>query len=212
VERAVQYELPAVAQVMVNPGAPVGPASYIAAGLRQDTDVIAVDSVQSVEDVHLAVEAAGRGKLVVVTYTAGSVIDGVARLLSLGVEPNSLAAALTMAVGQRLVRTNCPSCSEEVKSDLNRLVPGAKKDMLSKRGTGCPDCRGTGYAGVSGIFEVLPFSEDIRSVIARDGTRDAIEEAALGAGMRPLVRSGLSKVKEGLVSVEELDRVLRFSG
>jgi type II secretory ATPase GspE/PulE/Tfp pilus assembly ATPase PilB-like protein len=212
VERAVQYELPAVAQVMVNPGAPVGPASYIAAGLRQDTDVIAVDSVQSVEDVHLAVEAAGRGKLVIVTYTAGGVIDGVARLLSLGVEPNSLAAALTMAVGQRLVRTNCPSCSEEVKSDLNRLLPGAKKDMLSRQGTGCPECRESGYAGVTGIFEVLPFSEDIRGAIARGGTRDAIEEAALGAGMRPLVRSGLGKVKEGLVSVEELDRVLRFSG
>ena len=117
-----------------------------------------------------------------------------------------------MSVGQRLVRTNCPNCSEEVKSDLNRLIPGAKKDMLSQQGTGCPECRETGYAGVTGIFEVLPFSEVIRSVIARGGTRDAIEEAALGAGMRPLVRSGLGKVKEGLVSVEELNRVLRFSG
>jgi general secretion pathway protein E len=212
VERAIQYELPAVAQVMVNPGSPMGPASYIAAGLRQDTDVIAVDSVQTVEDVHLAVEAAGRGKLVCVTYTAGGVIDGVSRLLALGVEPNSLAAALTMAVGQRLVRTNCPECSEETTSELNRLVPDAEKDMVSRHGTGCPECRDSGYAGVTGVFEVLPFTEAIRSAIARTASHDAIEEAALGAGMRPLVRSGLSKVKEGLVSVEELDRVLRFSG
>lgn len=212
VESSVDFELPAVAQVLVNPGSPVGAASYFAAGMRQDTDVMAIDSLQSVEDVHLAIEAAGLGKLVIATFSGGDIVSGVRRMLDLGAEPTSLASALTLGVGQRLVRTNCPNCSQEETTPLAAAIPGAPANLVSRSGSGCPNCGKSGFSGATGIFEVLPFTEPVRTVIARDGTGEEIAQAARAAGMRPMAASGLSRVSEGRVSAEELNRVLRFSG
>ena len=211
VERSIEYEIPAVAQVLVNPGESVGAASYFAAGIRQDTDVIAIDSIQSVEDIHLAIEAAGLGKLVIATFAGADIAAAVSRLLDLGAEPVSLASALTLGVGQRVVRTNCPNCSVEERSALADLIPGAEPGMETRRGTGCPNCGKSGFSGATGIFEVLPFGEPVRAVIAASGSLTEIESIARAAGMRPLAASGLSKVKDGSVSPEELDRVLRFA-
>ena len=211
VERAIEYEIPAVAQVLVNPGSPVGAASYFAAGMRQDTDVLAIDSMQSVEDVHLAIEAAGLGKLVVATFAGADIVTGVRRMLDLGAEPVSLASALTLGVGQRVVRTNCPNCSQDEKSSLAAKIPGAEKNMTTRRGTGCPNCGKTGYQGATGIFEVLPFTEPVRAQIARAATAEQLAAAAKAAGMRPMIASGLAKVRDGVVSADELDRVLRFN-
>jgi len=210
VESSVEYEIPAVAQVLVNPGSPVGAASYFAAGIRQDTDVLAIDSIQSVEDVHLAIEAAGMGKLVIATFAGADIVSAVRRMLDLGAEPVSLASALTLGVGQRVVRTICPSCASDEHNPLADMIPGAEKGMLTRKGSGCPNCGKSGFAGATGIFEVLPFTEPVRAQIARDGSRSELEAAARAAGMRPMIASGLSKVRDGLVSVDELDRVLRF--
>lgn len=211
VERSVDYEIPAVAQVLVSPGQPIGAASYFAAGMRQDTDVIAIDSLQSVEDVHLAIEAAGLGKLVIATFSGGGIVSGVRRMLDLGAEPVSLASALTLGVGQRVVRTNCPNCSVEEHSPLTARIPGAETAFATRRGTGCPNCGKTGFSGATGVYEVLPFTEPVRAVIARAASAADIESAARAAGMRPMIVSGLAKVREGVVSPEELDRVLRFA-
>lgn len=211
VEQSVDHEIPAVAQVMVNTASPVPAANYIAAGLRQDTDVIAVDGIRSVEDVHIAVEAAGLGKLVIATFPAADISSGVSRLLALGVEPHSLAAALTLGVGQRLVRLNCPNCTQEVPSESLAKIPGATKDIINKAGTGCPNCGKTGFRGAAGIFEVLPFTEPVRATVASGASAAQIAAAADAAGMRPLVVSGLARVKAGQVSADELNRVLRFT-
>lgn len=211
VERSVEYELPAVAQVLVNPGSPVGAASYFAAGMRQDTDVIAIDSLQSVEEVHLAIEAAGLGKLVIATHAAGDIVSGVRRMLDLGAEPNSLASALTLGIGQRLVRTNCPSCAVEEDGDAAARIPGAPATLRSHAGAGCAACAKTGFAGATGVFEVLPFTEPVRTAIARGATAEEMAAAAIAAGMRTLAASGLAKVADGVVSARELDRVLRFT-
>jgi general secretion pathway protein E len=211
VERSIEYELPAVAQVLVNPGSSVGAASYFAAGMRQDTDMLAIDSMQSVEDVHLAIEAAGLGKLVIATFAGSDIVAGVRRMLDLGAEPISLASALTLGIGQRVVRTNCPSCSSDEVSPLVAKIPGAEKGMTTRHGTGCPNCGKTGFAGATGIFEVLPFTEPVRAQIARDASAEQLAAAAQAAGMRPMIASGLAKVRDGLVSAAELDRVLRFS-
>lgn len=211
VERSIDYEIPAVAQVLVNPGSSVGAASYFAAGMRQDTDVMAIDPIQSVEEVHLAVEAAGMGKLVIATFSGGDIVSGVHRMLDLGAEPVSLAAALTLGVGQRLVRLNCPNCSQESRSALSDAIPGAPPGMVGRSGTGCPNCRKTGFQGATGIFEVLPFTEPVRARIARGASAEEIAAAARSAGMRPMVASGLARVQDGTVSPEELNRVLRFA-
>lgn len=211
VERAIEHEIPAVAQVLVSPGSPVGAEGYFAAGIRQDTDVIAIDALQSVEDVHLAIEAAGIGKLVIATFSGGDIVSGVRRMLDLGAEPVSLAAALTLGVGQRLARMNCPHCSADQRSPLADRIPGAEKGTPSKRGTGCPACANTGFQGATAIFEVLPFTEQVRAPVARGESAEEIGAVARAAGMRPMVASGLAKVREGLVSPEELNRVLRFA-
>jgi type II secretory ATPase GspE/PulE/Tfp pilus assembly ATPase PilB-like protein len=211
VERSIEYEIPAVAQVLVNPGSPVGAASYFAAGMRQDTDVLAIDSMQSVEDVHLAIEAAGLGKLVIATFAGADIVTGVRRMLDLGAEPVSLASALTLGVGQRVVRVNCPQCSMDEQNALVAALPGATKGMTTRKGTGCPNCGKSGFSGATGIFEVLPFTDPVRAQIAADATAEQLVAAARAAGMRPMISSGVSKVRDGIVSVDELNRVLRFS-
>lgn len=211
VERSVDYEIPAVAQVLVTPGEPIGPAAYFSAGMQQDTDVMAIDALQTVEDVHLAVEAAGMGKLVIATFAAGDVVSAVRRLLDMGAEPVSLASALTLGVGQRVLRTNCPNCSVEVHSPLVELIPGVQPGTTAKRGSGCPNCHKSGFSGVTGLFEVLPFTEPVRATVARDGSASEITAAARAAGMRPMIASGVALVRDGVVSPEELDRVLRYS-
>jgi len=211
VERSIEYEIPAVAQVLVNPGSPVGAASYFSAGIRQDTDVMAIDSMQSVEDVHLAIEAAGLGKLVIATFAGADIASATRRMLDLGAEPVSLGSALTLGVGQRVVRTNCPNCSGDEKTPLSDKIPGATKGMTTRKGSGCPNCGKSGFAGATGIFEVLPFTEPVRAEVASGASKEKLQAAALAAGMRPMVSSGLAKVKDGHVSAEELDRVLRFS-
>lgn len=211
VERSVDYEIPSVAQVLVNPAAPVGAESYFAAGMRQDTDVMAIDSMQSVEDVHLAIEAAGLGKLVIATFSGGDIVSGVRRMLDLGAEPVSLASALTLGVAQRLVRVNCPHCTAEESPSISGSIPGADAGLTSMAGKGCATCANTGFQGATAIFEVLPFTEPVRATIARAGSAEEISIAARNAGMRPMVTSGLGVVKSGRVSSAELNRVLRFA-
>jgi len=211
VERSVEYEIPAVAQVLVSPGSPVSTASYLAAGMLQDTDVVAIDSMQSVDDIHRAVEAAGLGKLIIATFSGGGIVEGVRRMLDLGAEPTSLAAALTFGVGQRLVRTNCPKCAREEGSPVAALIPGATPETVTYAGAGCEHCGRTGFSGITGLFEVLPFTEPVRAAIACNAPAAEIEGRALAAGMRPMVDAGLAKVEQGLVSAEELNRVLRFA-
>ncbi|MHB1324120.1 MAG: GspE/PulE family protein [Coriobacteriia bacterium] len=209
VEQSIDYELASVAQVMIEPGG-LAPAAYIAAGMRQDTDVIAVDGLRTVEDVHLAVEAAGHGKLVIATFPAADIASGVRRMLDLGAEPHSLASALTLGVGQRLVRLNCPNCSVETDGALAAQIPGAPAGVRDHAGTGCPNCGKTGFRGAVAIHEVLPFTEPVRAVVGRGASESEIAKAAIAAGMRPIVVPGLSRVKSGEVSAEELNRVLRF--
>jgi len=210
VEQSIEHEIPAVAQVMIEPGG-LSSAAYIAAGMRQDTDVIAVDGLRTVEDVHLAVEAAGMGKLVVATFPAADIASGVWRMLEIGAEPHSLAAALTLAVGQRLVRLNCPNCSMETDGALASRIPGAPPGLRDRAGTGCPNCGKSGFRGATAIHEVLPFTEPVRAVVGRARSAAEISAAATAAGMRPLVIAGLARVKAGDVSADELNRVLRFA-
>ncbi|MCE5190522.1 MAG: Flp pilus assembly complex ATPase component TadA [Actinomycetia bacterium] len=211
VEHSVEYEIPAVAQVMINTASPVPAANYLAAGLKQDTDVVAIDGLRTVEDVHLAVEAAGLGKLVIATFPAADIASGVRRMLDLGVEPHSLASALTVGVGQRLVRMNCPNCTVETPSGAMVRIPGVTADDVNRTGTGCPNCGKTGFRGAVGIFEVLPFTEPVRAKVATGASASEIAAAADAAGMRPLAASGLARMRSGAVSADELDRVLRFS-
>lgn len=212
VERSIEYEIPAVAQVLVNPGSPIGASAYFGVGMRQDTDVLAIDGLQSLEDIELAVEAASMGRLVVATFAAGGIVEAVRRMLDMGAEPHGLASALTFGIGERLVRVNCPQCSAAADASLLKSLPGLPSGAANMAGAGCPNCANTGFQGVTGIFEVLPFTAQVRAAVARADAAAQIESAAMAAGMRPLLASGAARVAAGNVSAEELDRVLCFSG
>ena len=179
--------------------------------MHQDTDVLAMDSLQTAEDVRLAVEAAARGKLVIATFAGGSIAAAVRRMLDLGAEPVSLANALTLAVGQRVARVNCPACSVEQRIPLAEKIPGATKGMTRGRAPAATRAARAGSPGAIGLFEVLPFTEPVRAAVARSASAEELSSVARAAGMRDMTQAGLDKVKEGLVSPEELDRVLRFS-
>ncbi len=211
VERSVGYEIAAAAQVPVPPGSPVAPVAFLSAGLRQDTDVMGADPLESREDVRLAIEATAHGKLMVATFAASSAASGVRRLLDLGVEPTSLASSLTMIVAQRLVRTVCPSCATDDDGDLAARLPGNESGMRGKIGSGCSACHDSGHGGVAGLFEATSVGDELQVAIEREGSAEEIESAALASGMRSFAAAGLDALQNGSVSAAELDRVLRFA-
>jgi len=211
VEESCEYELPGAAQVLVKaPGTTVD--VLLRGALQQDVEVVGVDALHTAGDIEAAVAIAAAGRLVIATYAAGDIARGVRRMLDLGVEPHGLAAALSLGVGQRLVRLNCLNCSGETDGVLAARIPGAEASLRDRAGSGCPNCGGTGHRGAVAIHEVLPFTEPVRAVMSRAGSVDDISRAAHAAGMRPLVAAGLARVREGQVSAEELNRVMHFAG
>jgi len=140
VERSFGYEIASVAQVVVSRASTSSAAAYLAAGLEQDTDVIALDSAGTAEEIELAVQAAAAGKLAIVSLRASGRRPAVRRALDLGVEPASLASALSLVVGQRAVRTVCPTCAVLKSSALASRIPGADAEMLAPVAAGCDAC------------------------------------------------------------------------
>ncbi len=208
VERAPSWELPSVAQAVVDayPGA-TAPA-LLQAGLAQDTDVVALQSVAGADESRIALEAAASGKLVILTVQAADAVSGIGRLLDLGADPASLASLLSASLGQRVLRANCPSCSVATTSPLARVVPGLAEDAETMTGTGCSACGGTGKRGTVALFELLPVTDPVRRVIAGGEGVEGLADVAEGAGLRPLVLSGAARIQEGVLTPEELDRVL----
>ena len=163
VERSVEYEIPAVAQVHGEPGlARRGRGATSPPDCGRTPTSSPIDGLQTAEEIHLAVEAAGLGKLVIATFAAGDIVSGVRRMLDLGAEPVSLAAALTLGVGQRLVRTNCPNCTRRAaQSARGAGSPACRRTSSSRRAPAARTARKTGFRGMTGIFEVLPFTEPV---------------------------------------------------
>jgi type II secretory ATPase GspE/PulE/Tfp pilus assembly ATPase PilB-like protein len=160
---------------------------------------------------HLLAEAASKGRLVVATVIGGDVPGALRRLLDMGADAESVAPVMTMAIGQRLVRTVCPNCVGEIRDERVKALPGVPADTVTTSGSGCPNCRKTGFQGTTGVFQVLLFNDQMRDRFARGGSAEALAAAAADSGMRPLVAAGATKVVAGEVSAAELDRVLRFS-
>ena len=211
IERSISYEIPAAAQVSVPPGSPVGSAAYFSAGLRQDTDVMAIDPLETAEDVRLAIQAATEGKLVIATFAASSVASALRRLLELGVDPTSLSSSLTMVIAQRLVRGVCQACAVEDEGELQALIPGAEPGTHGKAGVGCPACHDSGFDAVRALFEVAAATAHLVAAVQHDATVAELERAAQASGTRSFAEIGLELWRAGSVSAAELERVLRFS-
>jgi len=209
-EDPVEYEFPEITQSQIHVKAGHTFATGLRAILRQDPDVILVGEMRDVETVEVAIRAAITGHLVLSTLHTNDAVGAVARLLDMGVEPFLLASSLNCVVAQRLVRKICPYCKEKTEIDEHflRILKANKKEIKDfYKGKGCKNCYFTGYKGRIGIFEVLPITPSLTSLIMNRADSQTLKETALKEGMKTLMQDGLEKAEAGITTLEEVVRV-----
>jgi type IV pilus assembly protein PilB len=208
IENPVEYELPGINQGQINEKAGFTFARGLRAVLRQDPDIIMVGEIRDPDTLTTAVEASLTGHLVFATLHTNNAVGTITRLLDMGIEPYFLAAALRAVVAQRLVRRTCVHCQTEQPTPpgVGHLF-GEEVPETLRRGAGCPECRGTGFSGRIGIFEMLAMTDDLRDVVLARGSEGALLNAARQNGMTTLREQCLARVREGVTTLEELVRV-----
>jgi len=209
VENPVEAQLPGINQFQVNEGAGFTFPVALRSLLRQDPDVIMVGEIRDLETATIATQAALTGHLVLSTLHTNDSLSAVTRLVNMGVEPYLVAAMLRAVLAQRLVRKICPHCKEAYEpAGLVRETLQAAVGTVTElhRGPGCSRCRGTGYAGRLGIFELFVPDEDMLQRIATGGSLQSLREAVTARGLRTLRDDGLHKVVAGLTTFEEVIR------
>ncbi len=215
VEDPVEFRLPGVNQVQINPRAGLTFAAALRSILRSDPDVVMVGEIRDSETAKISIEAALTGHLVLSTLHTNDAPGALSRLNEMGVEPFLTGSAVSAVLAQRLARKLCTHCCEmftPTRDDLMkaRISPdvAAKSDgLVFYRKRGCPRCNQTGYKGRVGIFQFLAMSENLERLAATKASREELERAAIEEGMRTLWDDGLAKVAAGLTSLEELARV-----
>ncbi|SUZ70888.1 uncharacterized protein METZ01_LOCUS23742 [marine metagenome] len=212
VEDPVEYELPGVPQVPVNEKVGLTFANALRALLRQDPDVMLVGEIRDQETADIATHAALTGHLVLSTLHTNDAATALTRLVDLGIEPYLVASTVEAVLAQRLVRRICESCRRPVELTAEqRAALGDAASELGEvwEGEGCEQCRGTGYSGRTGIYELLVMEPEIREAVLGDTTISAgrLQVLAREAGMKLLREDGLRVVAEGFTTVEEVLRV-----
>jgi general secretion pathway protein E len=197
VEDPIEYDLPGVGQTQVNARIEMDFARALRAILRQDPDVIMIGEIRDLETAQIAVQASLTGHLVLATLHTNDAASAVTRLIDMGIEPFLLASSLLGVLAQRLVRRLCPACKRPA---------GGAGGWLP---VGCTACGQTGYAGRTGIYELLQVDDAIRDRIHSGDGETAVRRAALERGMRPLRDDAQRWVDEGITAQEEVVRVTR---
>jgi len=213
IEDPVEYQLRGVNQIHVKPKIGLTFAAGLRHIVRQDPDIIMVGEIRDLETADIAIHAALTGHLVFSTLHTNDAPGAVTRLLDMGVEPYLIASVLEGILAQRLVRLICPACRVPHEPELKELramgVEGVPPGAALSRGKGCADCRGTGYRGRKGIYELAPLTEELRSLTIRKAPGHEIRQQAIAVGMRSLREDGWAKCCQGLTTVEEVLRVTR---
>ncbi len=208
IEDPIEYELRDVGQIQVNPKTQLSFARGLRSVLRHDPDIIMVGEIRDLETVEIAVQASLTGHLVFSTLHTNDAAGALTRLVDMGVEPFLTASSLIGVVAQRLVRKICPECMEPYAPDNEILEEiGLSKGLTLFRGTGCKACMGSGYRGRTAIFELLVLDDEIRKLIISGADAVTIKNAAMRGGMSSLFQDGLSKVREGVTTLNEVMRV-----
>jgi len=212
VEDPVEYRLPGVGQIQVNPRINLTFAAGLRSTLRQDPDIIMVGEIRDRETAQIAVQSALTGHMVFSTLHTNDAASALTRLVEMGVEPFLAASSIVGILAQRLVRRVCPHCAVDYKPDrglikdagLTKLIPAT---AILKRGAGCARCHDSGYRGRIGIFELLAMSDPIREMLQARNDAVAIRKQAIVEGMTPLRDFGIARVLAGETSLEEVLRV-----
>jgi type II secretory ATPase GspE/PulE/Tfp pilus assembly ATPase PilB-like protein len=208
VEDPVEARIAGAAQVQVNVRAGLTFPAVLRAFMRQDPDVIMIGEMRDEETVAVGVAAALAGQTVFATVHSNDAARTIERLVELGVQRHSLAAALTVVVAQRLVRRLCAACRrvDPIPLAVRRALPPEATTWYLARG--CGACNGTGYAGRTGLFEVLAVDDAMREAIAAGASSASIAQQATARGHRSLFDAAATAMLAGVTSFEEIDRVL----
>ncbi|MBO6292174.1 MAG: type II/IV secretion system protein [Selenomonas sp.] len=212
-ENPVERVVPGINQVEINPKSGLNYMAGLKALLRQDITAVMVGEIRDGEVASYIVRIALTGHLIMTTLHTENAVGVIFRLREMNIPPYMIAATLTGAVAQRLVRKSCPHCQEEYEPAAN----SAEAQMLGerwhrglhlKRNTGCPHCRGTGYSGRLALQEVLVISPAVREAILMSADRDRLQALAEREGLRTLWQDGVDKVLDGKTTLSELKRVI----
>ena len=210
-EDPAEINLPGINQVNVNDKQGLTFAAALKSFLRQDPDIIMVGEIRDLETADIAIKAAQTGHMVFSTLHTNNAPATLSRMLNMGVAPFNIASSVSLIMAQRLLRRLCSSCKREVERPP---VPALKKagftdedlakDWKLYRPVGCDSCRGKGFKGRVGVYEVMPITEEMQRVIMNNGTEVDIMNMAYKEGMVDLRRAGLLKVMQGLTSLEDV--------
>lgn len=210
-EDPAEINLPGINQVNVNDKQGLTFAAALKSFLRQDPDIIMVGEIRDLETADIAIKAAQTGHMVFSTLHTNNAPATLSRMLNMGVAPFNIASSVSLIIAQRLLRRLCPKCKTPMERppEPALLKVGFTKEDLAKdwtmyRAVGCDSCRGKGYKGRAGVYEVMPVSDEMQKVIMNNGTEIDIMNMAYQEGMVDLRRAGLMKVMQGLTSLEEV--------
>ena len=212
IEDPVEYQLSGVLQIPVNEKKGLTFARGLRSILRHDPDKIMVGEIRDAETAQIAVQAALTGHLVFTTVHANNVLDVIGRFMHMGVDPYNFVSAMNGIVAQRLIRTICSHCAEDVQPDAQLLEDSGitlevAAGMRFKFAKGCGHCRGTGYRGRKAVAELLILNDELREmIVAREPIRK-LKEAAKRSGMRTIREAALEVVGNGLTTLQEINRV-----
>lgn len=216
-EDPVEYQMPGVNQVQINPAVGLTFATGLRSFLRQDPNIILVGEIRDPETTDLAIQAALTGHLVFSTLHTSNAAGALPRLLDLGAQPFLLASTMNAIVGQRIVRKICDHCKEEysppqtvvedVKKELGKYFQDNGKGIKLYKGKGCSECGGSGYLGRIGIFEVLPVTPKITDLVLQKASSEKVEVEAIAEGMITMKQDGFLKALAGVTTIEEILRV-----
>jgi general secretion pathway protein E len=210
VEDPVEYELPGVPQVPVNEKVGLTFANALRALLRQDPDVMLVGEIRDRETADIATHAALTGHLVLSTLHTNDAATALTRLVDLGIAPYLVASTVEAVLAQRLVRRICMSCRRPIKltGEQRTALGSAAEELVDVwGGEGCSECRGTGYLGRTGIYELLVMDDELRLAVQQNASASHLEKLGLARGMRFLKDDGIRQIREGLTTPEEVLRV-----
>jgi type IV pilus assembly protein PilB len=211
-EDPAEINLPGVNQVNVNPKVGLTFASALRAFLRQDPDIIMVGEIRDLETAEIAIKAAQTGHLVLSTLHTNDAPKTLTRMVDMGVKPYAIASSVSLIIAQRLGRRLCDNCKEPVEVPAEALLKEGFRQADIDEGLtifgpkGCNQCT-AGYKGRIGIFQVMPVTETIGRIIMEGGNAMQIADQAKADGIEDLRMSGLRKVKDGVTSLEEINRV-----
>ncbi len=211
-EDPVEFNFAGINQVQMHEDIGLNFAAALRSFLRQDPDIIMIGEIRDFETAEIGVKAALTGHLVLSTLHTNDAPSTINRLLNMGIEPFLVASAVNLITAQRLARRVCAACKEVEEVPVQALIdagvsPDEAASYVCHKGKGCEKCNNTGYKGRVGFYQVMPMMEEIRELILNGANTAEIKRESMRLGVKTMRQSGLTKLKEGVTSFEEVLRV-----